>query len=102
MHACSRQCSAHARPHLTRLLLPPALPYRADEGIPDFWLTALTNHDMVGEYVREQDAEALSYLTGVRVVSLTGDDAGSFRLEFEFRENPFFSNKVRPGGGRRC
>lgn len=29
----------------------------ADEGIPDFWLTAITNHDLIGEYVTERDAE---------------------------------------------
>lgn len=66
----------------------------SDQGIPDFWLTAITNHDMLGEYVTERDAAVLSYLTDVRVSSLTGDDAGSFRLEFTFKENPFFTNKV--------
>lgn len=57
---------------------------------------------MVGEYVREQDAEPLSYLADVRVVSLVGEDAGSFKLEFEFRENPFFTNKVRVCGRARA
>ena len=28
-----------------------------DSGIPDFWLTAMTNHEMVGELVTERDAE---------------------------------------------
>eukprot|EP00879_Flechtneria_rotunda_P006760 GHRR01007104.1.p1 GENE.GHRR01007104.1~~GHRR01007104.1.p1 ORF type:complete len:348 (+),score=127.01 GHRR01007104.1:91-1134(+) len=65
-----------------------------DEGIPDFWLTAITNHEMVGEYVTEKDAEVLSYLTDVRVSTLTDDKPGSFRIEFRFRQNPFFTNKV--------
>lgn len=65
-----------------------------DEGIPDFWLTAIVNHDMVGEYVKEQDAKVLSYLSDVRVEHLTGEDAGSFKLVFSFSENPFFTNKV--------
>jgi nucleosome assembly protein 1-like 1 len=66
----------------------------ADEGIPDFWLTAITNHDLLGEYVTERDAEVLSYLADVRVSSLTGEEAGSFKLSFKFRENPFFTNTV--------
>jgi hypothetical protein len=45
--------------------------------------------------VTERDAEVLSYLADVRVASLTGDEAGSFRLTFSFRENPHFTNKVR-------
>ncbi|GBF96552.1 hypothetical protein Rsub_09135 [Raphidocelis subcapitata] len=65
-----------------------------DAGIPEFWLTAMTNHEMVGELVTERDAEVLAYLTDVRVTSLTGEDAGSFRITFEFAENPFFSNKT--------
>ncbi|KAF8057726.1 NAP1 [Scenedesmus sp. PABB004] len=66
----------------------------ADEGIPDFWLTAITNHDMLGEYVTERDAEVLRHLADVRVATLTGEHAGSFRLEFEFSQNPHFTNKV--------
>jgi hypothetical protein len=70
--------------------------YAADEGIPDFWLTAMANHDMIGEYVTERDAEVLSHLRDVRHISLTGDDAGSFKVEFHFDNNPFFTNEVRP------
>jgi len=32
----------------------------ADQGIPDFWLTAMANHDMIGEYVTERDADVSS------------------------------------------
>jgi hypothetical protein len=56
----------------------------------------MTNHEMVGELVTERDAEVLAHLTDVRVSSLTGDDAGSFKLTFAFSANPYFSNKVRP------
>lgn len=41
--------------------------------------------------------QVLSYLSDVRVATLTGEDAGSFKLEFHFRLNPFFSNEVRRG-----
>jgi hypothetical protein len=44
-------------------------------------------------------AKALAYLTDVRVESLTGEDAGSFKLVFSFAQNPFFSNAVRNGIG---
>jgi hypothetical protein len=39
--------------------------------------------------------QVLVHLKDIRNVSLTGDDAGSFKLEFHFAENPFFTNKVR-------
>jgi hypothetical protein len=42
----------------------------------------------------------LAYLTDVRVASLTGEDAGSFKLSFTFAQNPFFSNTVRGQAGR--
>jgi nucleosome assembly protein 1-like 1 len=67
-----------------------------DTGIPDFWLTAMTNHDMIGEYVTERDAEVLAALSDVRAETLTGDDAGGFRLVFSFEwpsgTPPAFSN----------
>jgi len=65
-----------------------------DQGIPDFWLNAMTNHDMVGEFITEADSGVLAYLTDVRSTSLTGDHAGSFKLSFYFRENPYFKNEV--------
>jgi hypothetical protein len=37
------------RPHRRRAF--------ADAGIPEFWLTAMTNHEMVGELITERDAE---------------------------------------------
>jgi hypothetical protein len=45
--------------------------------------------------------QVLSYLSDVRASTLTGEDAGSFKLEFAFRANPFFTNEVRSarGGG---
>lgn len=41
---------------------------------------------------QHQRHQVLSYLTDVRCAPLTGDDAGSFRLTFAFRENPHFTN----------
>ena len=36
----------------------------------------------------------LVHLRDIRTVSLTGEDAGSFKLEFHFNTNPFFTNTV--------
>lgn len=33
-----------------------------DEGLKEFWLTALANHDAVGNYISERDAEVLKHL----------------------------------------
>lgn len=34
----------------------------ADEGVPDFWLNALANHNKVGPFITERDSEVLKYL----------------------------------------
>lgn len=56
----------------------------------------MTNHDMIGEYVTERDAEVLACLSDVRSETLTGDDAGGFRVVFSFDwppgTPPAFSN----------
>ena len=57
----------------------------------------MTNHEMVGEYVTERDTAPLASLTDVRVETLTGDDADSFRLTFSFAPNEHFSNAVTLG-----
>lgn len=61
------------------------------KGIPEFWLTALKNLVPVAETITDRDDEALSYLVDVRMRYL---DKPGFALEFEFAENPFFTNKV--------
>lgn len=56
----------------------------------------MTNHDMVGEYVTERDAEVLAHLSDVRAETLEGDESGGFRLVFSFAwpagTPPAFSN----------
>ena len=61
--------------------------------IPEFWFTALQNHDRIAPYITERDGEVLSYLDDIRSEVLVGEDRG-FKLTFYFRENPFFSNPV--------
>jgi nucleosome assembly protein 1-like 1 len=62
-------------------------------GIPEFWLTALRNHDMFSEAISEDDEEALKYLEDI-VYEPLADEAGSFVLKFHFKENPYFTNEV--------
>mmetsp|Transcript_7295 Transcript_7295/g.18064 ORF Transcript_7295/g.18064 Transcript_7295/m.18064 type:complete len:352 (-) Transcript_7295:342-1397(-) len=70
-----------------------------DDGEPDtgkvdeFWLTAMYNHDKVGSFVTERDAEVLQHLVDVRLEVLAGEERG-FKLFFEFEPNKFFTNKV--------
>jgi nucleosome assembly protein 1-like 1 len=77
---------------------PAALPAGGDaKGVPGFWLQALQNFGQLQEVasgwcsIQERDQPALAYLTDVRV---SKDDAKGFQVEFEFRENPYFTNKV--------
>ncbi len=37
-------------------------PVVLDEGVPDFWLNALANHNKVGPFITERDSEVLKYL----------------------------------------
>ena len=65
------------------------------DGIPGFWLRALTNHPMVAEMVTPRDAEALVFLSDITCKNVgTGseDDKRGFQLEFTFEPNPFFEN----------
>ncbi|PWN28515.1 NAP-domain-containing protein [Jaminaea rosea] len=65
-----------------------------NEGIPEFWLTALKNHVALSELIEERDEEALKALTDVRMSYLT--DASGFKLEFVFdtAKNDFFTDSI--------
>ncbi|RCH81750.1 Myosin type-2 heavy chain 1, partial [Rhizopus stolonifer] len=60
-------------------------------GIPEFWLTALKTHPQISDTISEEDCEALKHLTDIRMTYL---EKPGFRLEFEFTENDFFTDKV--------
>ncbi len=75
-----------------------ALPAGGDiKGVPGFWLQALKNYAYLQELaenwcsIQERDEGALAYLVDVRC---SRDDDKCHVLEFEFRENPYFTNKV--------
>jgi nucleosome assembly protein 1-like 1 len=60
-------------------------------GIPEFWLSAMKNQISLAEMITERDEEALKHLTDIRMEYL---DRPGFRLIFEFSENEFFTNKT--------
>ncbi|EPX71877.1 nucleosome assembly protein Nap1 [Schizosaccharomyces octosporus yFS286] len=61
------------------------------KGIPEFWLTAMKNVLSLSEMITPEDEKALRHLIDVRLVYM---EKPGFQLQFEFEENPFFSNKV--------
>jgi nucleosome assembly protein 1-like 1 len=60
-------------------------------GIPEFWLTALKTHPQIGEIITDDDCEALKHLVDIHLSYL---EQPGFKLDFEFTENDFFTNKV--------
>merc|ERR1712002_1418488 len=68
------------------------------KGIPDFWLTAMRNVELIEEMIQEHDEPLLKHLTDVKLI-FTGkkvDDVEEaemgFVLEFHFSPNDYFTN----------
>jgi len=69
------------------------------KGIPEFWLTAMRNVELIEEMIQEHDEPLLHHLTDVKLI-FTGKKADStdddtemgFVLEFHFSPNDFFTN----------
>lgn len=61
------------------------------KGIPEFWLTAMKNVLSLSEMITPEDEGALSHLVDIRISYM---EKPGFKLEFEFAENPFFTNKI--------
>jgi nucleosome assembly protein 1-like 1 len=61
------------------------------KGVPEFWLTAMKNMVALADLITLKDEEVLRFVTDVRLSYL---DVPGFRIEFEFSENEFFTNKV--------
>ncbi|PVU94740.1 hypothetical protein BB561_002298 [Smittium simulii] len=62
------------------------------KGIDSFWLTALYNHPQTREMITERDSKALESLVDVSISYL--ESGPGFQINFDFRENPYFSNNV--------
>lgn len=61
------------------------------KGVPEFWLTAMKNMIALADLITAKDEEVLRSLTDIRLSYL---DVPGFRIEFEFADNEFFTNKV--------
>ncbi|KAI8367458.1 uncharacterized protein BYT42DRAFT_625258 [Radiomyces spectabilis] len=60
-------------------------------GIPEFWLTAMKNNPQVAENVTPEDENLLKHLVDIR---MSYTDKPGFRIEFEFADNEYFTDKV--------
>ncbi|XP_073149442.1 nucleosome assembly protein 1;2-like isoform X2 [Henckelia pumila] len=63
-----------------------------EKGIPDFWLTAMKNNEVLAEEISERDEGALKFLQDIKWSRV--DNPKGFKLEFYFDTNPFFKNSV--------
>ncbi|KAK1354918.1 Nucleosome assembly protein like [Heracleum sosnowskyi] len=62
------------------------------KGVPNFWLNAIKNNDIVGEELTKGDEGALTHLKDIKYSKLDGEKG--FKLEFFFDTNPYFKNSV--------
>lgn len=67
-----------------------------DNGIPEFWLTVLLKCDTTADLIKEKDVDVLTYLTNITAESTHTEDGDTngFKIKFEFKENPYFTNVV--------
>eukprot|EP00252_Welwitschia_mirabilis_P014991 TRINITY_DN33096_c0_g1_i1.p1 TRINITY_DN33096_c0_g1~~TRINITY_DN33096_c0_g1_i1.p1 ORF type:complete len:360 (+),score=107.44 TRINITY_DN33096_c0_g1_i1:54-1082(+) len=63
-----------------------------EKGIPEFWLTAMKNIDVLAMQITSKDEEVLKFLKDIKWSRLA--DAKGFKLEFHFQENPYFTNTL--------
>jgi nucleosome assembly protein 1-like 1 len=66
------------------------------KGIPEFWLTAMKNVELLSDMIQIHDEDILKHLTDVKLI-FTGKDNKDdsdmgFVLEFTFSENEHFTN----------
>ncbi|KAL1547777.1 Nucleosome assembly protein 1 [Salvia divinorum] len=64
-----------------------------EKGVPDFWLTAMKNNEVLAEEISERDEGALKFLKDIKWFRI--ENPKGFKLEFYFdTTNPFFKNAV--------
>ncbi|PPD85278.1 hypothetical protein GOBAR_DD17788 [Gossypium barbadense] len=64
----------------------------AEKGVPDFWLTAMKNNEVLSDEITERDEGALKYLKDIKWYRV--EEPKGFKLEFYFDTNPYFKNTV--------
>ncbi|KAE8684403.1 P-loop containing nucleoside triphosphate hydrolases superfamily protein isoform 1 [Hibiscus syriacus] len=62
----------------------------AEKGVPDFWLIAMKNNEVLAD--ERRDEGALQYLKGIKWFRV--EEPKGFNLEFYFDTNPYFKNFV--------
>ncbi|KAM5562546.1 hypothetical protein ABKV19_017656 [Rosa sericea] len=62
-------------------------------GVPGFWLHALSKNNLLTREIIGRDTEALAYLRDIKGSKIDGDNKG-FKLDFYFEPNNFFMNPV--------
>jgi len=62
------------------------------KGVPQFWVSAMTHNETVGELITEDDVDCLEYLLDVSCVDRP--DGKGFALRFRFAPNEYFNNDV--------
>lgn len=69
-------------------------PKQADvKGVPDFWLTAMKNVELLAEMIQPHDEPVLKHLSDIRVKLFSGEEHG-FELTFHFTPNDWFTNET--------
>ncbi|XP_075474665.1 nucleosome assembly protein 1;2-like [Primulina tabacum] len=63
-----------------------------EKGVPDFWLIAMKNNEVLSEEISERDEGALKFLKDIKWSRV--DNPKGFKLEFYFDTNPFFKNSL--------
>eukprot|EP01089_Gocevia_fonbrunei_P008893 TRINITY_DN2069_c0_g2_i1.p1 TRINITY_DN2069_c0_g2~~TRINITY_DN2069_c0_g2_i1.p1 ORF type:complete len:432 (-),score=165.13 TRINITY_DN2069_c0_g2_i1:144-1439(-) len=63
------------------------------KGIPEFWLIALKNNPLFEDAITESDEPALKFLHDITYDPMP-EESGSFLLNFNFGENPYFTNTI--------
>lgn len=64
-----------------------------EKGIPNFWLETLQAFRITAEMIQEHDEAVLAFLQDIRV-KMHDQKPYGYTIEFEFAENPYFTNKV--------
>uniref|UniRef100_A0A1I8GF06 Nucleosome assembly protein 1-like 1 n=1 Tax=Macrostomum lignano TaxID=282301 RepID=A0A1I8GF06_9PLAT len=63
------------------------------KGVPDFWLTAMKNVELLAEMVQPHDEPVLKQLRDIQVRLFSGEENG-FELTFKFAPNDWFTNET--------
>ncbi|KAJ8766908.1 hypothetical protein K2173_011726 [Erythroxylum novogranatense] len=63
-----------------------------EKGVPNFWLTAMKNNEVLADEITERDEAALKHLKDIKWCRI--EEPKGFKLEFFFETNPFFTNTV--------